>query len=330
MERLYAPVHNDLAEKLREQIVGQDAAIAGIVPIVQMQRSGLSPTGRPIANVLLLGPSGSGKTYTVETVAEVIHDNSKNVLKVDCGEYQQDHEIAKLIGSPPGYLGHRETPGVLTQAKINGVASEKSDISIILFDEIEKSSLGLLQILLGVFDKATLHLGNNERVNFERCLIFMTGNLGSAEMEGARNGYGLARNVCQCDCRKNAQIVTAAVKKRFAPEFVNRIDIVITFEPLTAAATRQILELELAKVLDMLVRRLGVRAPYLSVTDAAKEWLIQHGTSAQYGARELKRLIQREIVMRLAELNVAPSTRVVVDVENDRLEFFSEQAMAVG
>ncbi len=168
---------------LRRLLIGQDDAVEAIVPFVQMHQAGLSPEGRPIGVVLLLGPTGTGKTRTVEALAEVLHGSSKNLLKIDCGEFQMEHEVAKLIGAPPGYLGHRETQPLLSQGKLNAVTSEASDISIVLFDEIEKAAPSMTRLLLGILDKATLRLGDNTTVNFERTLIFMTTNIGAKSMQ---------------------------------------------------------------------------------------------------------------------------------------------------
>ena len=164
-----------LAARLRELLVGQPEAIDIIVPYVQMYQAGLAPDGRPVGVVLLLGPTGTGKTRTVEALAEVLHGSSKNLLKIDCGEFQMEHEVAKLIGAPPGYLGHRETQPMLTQAKVNAVASEESEISLILFDEIEKAAPSMTRLLLGILDKATLRLGDNSSVNFEPGVAHGTG-----------------------------------------------------------------------------------------------------------------------------------------------------------
>ena len=174
-----------LAARLSDLLVGQPDAIETIVPYIQMHEAGLSPEGRPVGVMLLHGPTGTGKTRTVEALAEVLHGSGKNLLKVDCGEFQMEHEVAKLIGAPPGYLGHRETQAMLNQAKINGVASEGSDISIILFDEIEKAAPSMTRLLLGILDRANLRLGDNTTVNFERTLIFMTSNLGAKSIQRA-------------------------------------------------------------------------------------------------------------------------------------------------
>src|SRR6266478_4548818 len=172
----------DLAAQLSHKVVGQPAVSDIIVPYIQMFQAGLAPEGRPVGVFLLLGPTGTGKTKTVEALAEVLHGSEKNLLKVDCGEFQMEHEVAKLIGAPPGYLGHRETQPILTQQKLNSVTCEKCALSIVLFDEIEKAAPSMTRLLLGVLDKATLRLGDNTAVNFEKSLVFLTSNLGAREM----------------------------------------------------------------------------------------------------------------------------------------------------
>src|SRR5579864_4929934 len=172
----------DLLRELSSRVVGQRRAMAQIVPYVHMYQAGLAPEGRPVGVFLLLGPTGTGKTRTVEALAEALHGSEKSLLRVDCGEFQMEHEVAKLIGAPPGYLGHRETQPMLTQPKLAGVTSEASNLSLVLFDEIEKAAPSMTRLLLGVLDKAVLRLGDNTTVSFERSLIFLTSNLGAAAM----------------------------------------------------------------------------------------------------------------------------------------------------
>ena len=171
-----------LEGNLKKFIVGQDEAIEQIVNIYQMYQTGLTAPGRPVGNFLFLGPTGSGKTRIVEATAEALVNNPRAVIKIDCAEFQHSHEIAKLIGSPPGYLGHRETHPLLSQEVINQHHTDKVKISFILFDEIEKASDALWNLLLGILDKATLTLGDNRKVDFSRAMIFLTSNLGASEM----------------------------------------------------------------------------------------------------------------------------------------------------
>src|ERR1700731_2821124 len=172
----------DLENRLSHLVVGQDEAIHQIVRAYQTHVAGLSPVGRPIGNFLFLGPTGSGKTRIVEATAESLLKNSRAVIKIDCAEFQHSHEIAKLIGSPPGYLGHRETLALLSQEALDQHHTEKVKISFVLFDEIEKASDALWNLLLGILDKGVLTLGDNRKVDFSKAMVFLTSNLGATEM----------------------------------------------------------------------------------------------------------------------------------------------------
>lgn len=292
----------DLAAALRRRLVGQDEAIEAIVPYVRLFQSGLAPAGRPVGVFLLLGPTGTGKTRTVEALAEALHGHERHVLRVDCGEFQLDHEVAKLIGAPPGYLGHRETQPMISQQKLNAAASEHCPLSLVLFDEIEKAAGSLTRLLLGVLDKASLKLGDNTAVNFERSLIFLTSNLGAREMmERMEGSYGFG-GAAAPGVRKLHAISLRAVRRRFSPEFINRVDRVITYAPLGPRAFDAILDLQLEAIEAHIAQRLGARAFRLEITSEAREFLIGAGTSARYGARELKRVIHRHVMQQLAEL----------------------------
>ena len=195
---------------LSQKVVGQPAATRVIVPYIQMFQAGLAPEGRPVGVFLLLGPTGTGKTKTIEALADVLHGSEKNVLKVDCGEFQMEHEVAKLIGAPPGYLGHRETQPMLTQQKLNAVTSEKCSLSLVLFDEIEKAAPSMTRLLLGVLDKGLLRLGDNSTVNFEKSLVFLTSNLGAREMMREINpefGFQSVRTAERADLTSKLQSI---------------------------------------------------------------------------------------------------------------------------
>src|SRR3984957_5362924 len=296
----------DLLEELTMRVVGQPQALTQIVPYVQMHQAGLSPEGRPAGVFLLLGPTGTGKTRTVEALADALHGRAKHMLKVDCGEFQMEHEVAKLIGAPPGYLGHRETPPMLTQQKLTSVTTESSDLSLVLFDEIEKAAPSMTRLLMGVLDKAALRLGDNNTVTFERSLIFLTSNLGAREMrDRLRPGFGfeaIAGNASGATLAKLHHIGMGAVRRKFSPEFVNRIDTVITYQPLDAAALAEIVDLQIAALELHIENRLAERAFELEVTAAARRYLLTKGTSSEYGARELKRTILREVTQPLAAM----------------------------
>jgi ATP-dependent Clp protease ATP-binding subunit ClpA len=322
-----------LAARLSELLVGQPEAIETIVPYVQMYQAGLSPEGRPVGVVLLLGPTGTGKTRTVEALGEVLHGSSKNLLKVDCGEFQMEHEVAKLIGAPPGYLGHRETQPMLTQAKVNAVASEESEISLILFDEIEKAAPSMTRLLLGILDKATLRLGDNSSVNFERSLIFLTSNLGAKSIQRANKpdfGFEAMLPLKPFEDRAKLQSIgLAAVRHKFSPEFVNRIDSVITYKPLDRAACEIILDQIFANFARLIHNRLGMRAFRLQCTIAGRSQLLDLGTSLEYGARELKRTVQRNFIQPVAALvaqaQVPPGTSVVLDAKGGEFNILIRQ-----
>jgi ATP-dependent Clp protease ATP-binding subunit ClpA len=323
-----ADVTEDLTTVLSQKVVGQPAATRVIVPYIQMYQARLAPEGRPVGVFLLLGPTGTGKTKTVEALAEVLHGSEKNVLKIDCGEFQMEHEVAKLIGAPPGYLGHRETQPMLTQQKLNAVTSEKSDLSLVLFDEIEKAAPSMTRLLLGVLDKGILRLGDNSTVNFEKSLVFLTSNLGAREMMREINpdfGFQSAKAAERSDLTSKLQnIALVAVRKRFSPEFVNRIDCIITYQPLTAESLAAILDKQISDLQNHVNTRLGSRSFTLDVPQEARQWLLQKGTSPEYGARELNRTIHRHLTQPLATLvasnQVAPAARVSVEVDSDSLK----------
>jgi ATP-dependent Clp protease ATP-binding subunit ClpA len=273
-----------------------------------MFQAGLAPEGRPAGVFLLLGPTGTGKTRTVEALAEVLHGSARNLLKVDCGEFQMEHEVAKLVGAPPGYLGHRETQPMLTQQKLSAATSESSSLALVLFDEIEKAAPSMTRLLLGVLDKAALRLGDNTTVNFERTLIFMTSNLGGAAMrKHIHPDFGFEALVPLADSRRglDRRIAGAgmqAVRRKFSPEFVNRIDAVLTYQPLDTASLAVIVDQQVAELERHIENRLAERAFFLEIGKAARAWLLKMGTSEEYGARELKRTILRSLTQPLAAM----------------------------
>ncbi|MCS6806217.1 MAG: AAA family ATPase [Acidobacteriota bacterium] len=292
-------------EKLSELIVGQDRAIRRMVGLYQIYLAGLNPPGRPIGTMLFLGPTGSGKTRVVEAAAEVLFGDANAVVKIDCGEFQHSHEIAKLIGSPPGYLGHRETTPLLTQENLDRCHTDQLKLTFVLFDEIEKASDALWQLLLGILDKATLTLGDNRRVDFSRCMIIMTSNLGTKEMsELISGGIGFAPQQGQEDSVLDQKIYRTALdaaKRKFSPEFMNRIDKVVVFRSLREEHLQRILEIELRQVQERILKSSAPKFVF-SCTDAAKQLLLEEGTDYKYGARHLKRSIERFLVFPLSNL----------------------------
>ncbi len=300
---------NDAREfesSLRRRIVGQDQAVEKVVEIYQMFLAGLNPPGRPVGNLLFLGPTGSGKTRVVEAMAESLFGDARACIKIDCAEFQHSHEIAKLIGSPPGYLGHRETHPLLTQEALNQWHTETLQLSILLFDEIEKASDSLWQLLLGILDKATLTLGDNRRVDLSQCIIIMTSNLGAGEMSNlVDGGLGFAQKVTQVDAAFDDKISRSAVdaaRRKFSPEFMNRIDKSVVFRTLRSEHLQQILEIELGMVQQRILMASAVNQFVFSCTPKVKSFLLHEGTDPKYGARHLKRAIERHIVFQLANL----------------------------
>ncbi len=305
-------VAQTLLTGLRQRIVGQDEAIYTVVQAYQMYLAGMSTPFRPIANLLFLGPTGSGKTRLVEATAETLLGDARACIKVDCGEFQHSHEISKLIGSPPGYLGHRETHVVLSQEALNHYHRDDLKVSFVLFDEIEKASDALWNLLLGILDKATLTLGDNRRVDFSQAMIFLTGNVGADSINSIlRPGVGFAAAEAerqQADqlggkiAGKITQAGLEAARRKFTPEFMNRIDRTIVFRPLGPGELRSVLSLELEAVQERIFSRANAQPFLFQITEAARLYLLREGSDAKYGARPLKRTIERHLVHPLSNL----------------------------
>jgi ATP-dependent Clp protease ATP-binding subunit ClpB len=299
---------------LRRKIVGQDEAVEKMAEIYQMLAAGLNPPGRPVGNLLFLGPTGTGKTRVVEAMAEAMFDDPHACIKIDCGEFQHSHEIAKLIGSPPGYLGHRETHPLLTQETLNKFQNERFRLSILLFDEIEKASDSLWQLLLGILDKGVLTLGDNRRVDFSQCIIIMTSNLGACEMSSLVEGtMGFAGKSNALDDGFDEKINRSAIeaaRRKFTPEFMNRIDKVVVFKTLRPEHLQKILEIELGMVQQRILLAAGTRKFAFHCTQNVKDFLLQEGTDVKYGARHLKRAIEKHIVFPLANLVATSQVRL--------------------
>jgi ATP-dependent Clp protease ATP-binding subunit ClpA len=330
-----------LNNDLRRLVVGQDLAIEQIVNMYQTYLAGMNSPGRPIGNFLFLGPTGTGKTRLVEATAESLVGDARAVLKIDCAEFQHSHEIAKLIGSPPGYLGHRETHPLLSQETLNQYHSEKIKISFVLFDEIEKASDALWNLLLGILDKATLTLGDNRRVDFSRAMIFMTSNLGATEMGSIlRPNLGFATSEVErrratglVDESLNDKISRAGVeaaRRKFTPEFMNRIDKTVVFRPLGSEQLHKILQIELGILQQRILNSPNASPFVFKVSAEAKEFLLREGTDMKYGARHLKRAIERSLVHPLSNLIASGQIRsgdlikVDFDFELNCLTFIKE------
>jgi len=326
---------------LRKLVVGQDEAIDQIVSIYQTHLAGMTGAARTIGNFLFLGPTGTGKTRLVEAAAESLVENAGAVLKVDCAEFQHSHEIAKLIGSPPGYLGHRETHPLLSQEALNQYHTDKVRISFVLFDEIEKASDALWNLLLGVLDKGRLTLGDNRRVDFSRAMIFMTSNLGAAEMGSMlRPNLGFATSEMErrlasgeTDEDMNARISRAGVeaaRRKFTPEFMNRIDKIVVFRPLGSEELNRILTIELGLLQRRILDSASAQPFVFSVTPEARAFLLREGTDMKYGARHLKRAIERTVVHPLSNLVASDQVHggdliaIGFDPEKNELVFVKE------
>jgi ATP-dependent Clp protease ATP-binding subunit ClpB len=290
---------------LKSKVVGQEEGVRALVDLYQVFCAGMSSTGRPVGNLLFLGPTGSGKTRIVEAAAEILFGDPRAVIKVDCAEFQHSHEIAKLIGSPPGYLGHRETHPLITQEALATYHKEDLKLSFLLFDEIEKASDALWQLLLGILDKATLTLGDNRRVDLSQTMIFLTSNLGGGEItELMTGGMGFVQPTDKMEDRLDHKVertAQEAAKKKFSPEFMNRLDKVVVFHPLRQEQLEQILEIELGMV-QQRVLDTGRGQFLFRVTGPARGFLLQEGTDIKYGARHLKRAIEKYVVYPLANL----------------------------
>jgi ATP-dependent Clp protease ATP-binding subunit ClpA len=303
-----SPRAQDFEERLSARIVGQERAVRRMSGLYQIFLAGMNPLNRPIGTMLFLGPTGSGKTRVIEAAAEVLFGDPNAIVKIDCAEFQHSHEIAKLIGSPPGYLGHRETSPMLTQENLDRMHTDDVKLSLILFDEIEKASDSLWQLLLGILDKATLTLGDNRRVDFSRSMIIMTSNLGAREMsELISGGIGFhsgkaAKNPNDTEVdQKIYRTAVESARRKFSPEFMNRIDKVVVFRSLKEHHLRRILDLELQAVQDRIMQSAGTKFVF-QCSETAKDTLLKEGLDLKYGARHLKRSVERFLVYPLSNL----------------------------
>ena len=323
----------DFQGALRSKIVGQVEGVQAFVDLYQVFCAGLNSPGRPVGNLLFLGPTGSGKTRIVEAAAEILFGDSRAVIKVDCAEFQHSHEIAKLIGSPPGYLGHRETHPLITQEELAKSHTEKLKLSFLLFDEIEKASDALWQLLLGMLDKATLTLGDNRRVDLSQTVIYLTSNLGGGEITELMNGgmgFIQPKDIPADGLdQKVERTAVEAARRKFSPEFMNRLDKVVVFHPLRREQLEEVLDIELGQVQQRVLET--AKGQFLfRVTGAGKEFLLQEGTDQRYGARHLKRAIERHVVYPLAnllateEIHLGDLVCIDWDRDRDNLNFIRE------
>lgn len=326
-----------LIRTLKNKIVGQEAAINALVDIVESYKAGFTDKDRPAGNSLFLGPTGTGKTATVEALCAGLFGDRRSMIKVDCGEYIHGHEIAKLVGSPPGYLGHRETKPMFTQEALATFHTPNLKLSVVLFDEIEKSSDTLWTLLLGILDKAKLSLGDNRVVDFSQVIIVMTSNLGSRQISDAmEGGMGFIPSIVD-DEALEARIDTVTVeaaKKKFTPEFFNRIDHIAVFHPLTSDLIKKILDIELGNLQVRLLMNSNVPF-FFNVMPSAKKVLLEEGFDRKYGARHLKRTIERLIQTPLAKLvasgQIMDRDEIVIRaLSNNQFEFAADEGKRFG
>jgi ATP-dependent Clp protease ATP-binding subunit ClpB len=332
-----SPRASEFEDRLGGWIVGQERAVRRMSGLFQIYLAGMNNPSRPIGTMLFLGPTGSGKTRVVEAASDVLFADPHAVVKIDCAEFQHSHEIAKLIGSPPGYLGHRETSPMLTQENLDKAHTEDTKLTFVLFDEIEKASDSLWQLLLGILDKATLTLGDNRRVDFSKTIVIMTSNLGAREMsEMISGGIGFAptkTDQAKEDNEIDSKIYRTALeaaKRKFSPEFMNRIDKVVVFRSLKEHHLRLILDIELRSVQDRITESAGTKFIF-ECTDEAKEFLLSEGIDLKYGARHLKRSVERFLVYPLSNLvatqQVETGDFVMVDFDKEREQLtFTKQS----
>jgi ATP-dependent Clp protease ATP-binding subunit ClpA len=325
----------EFEKTLRTKIVRQEEAIQAVVDLYQVFCAGLNSPGRPVGSLLFLGPTGSGKTRVVEAAAEILFGDPRALIKVDCGEFQHSHEISKLIGSPPGYLGHRETHPLITQEELTKSHTEKLKLSFLLFDEIEKASDALWQLLLGMLDKATLTLGDNRRVDLSQTVIFLTSNLGAAQIsELMHGGIGFIqpedKPMTTLDEKVERTAVEAA-RRKFSPEFMNRLDKIVVFHTLNRRHLAEVLQIELGQVQQRVLETQNGQFLF-RVTEAGREFLLREGTDQRYGARHLKRAIERHVVFPLANLLATDQVKtgdmlsIDWDARVGRLVFWKEGA----
>jgi len=294
----------EIIESLQAKIIGQGASIESIVPYITAFSAGLTSDARPIGNFLLLGPSGTGKTHSVECLADVLHGDAKKLIRVDCGQFTLSHEVAKLLGAPAGYLGHRETTPLITQKRLAENTTDHCPISIVLFDEIEKAHSSLFDTLLSITDKASLSMGDNSTVSFANSLIFFTSNIGARQMAATITpelGFGIGGKSAASHT-KMEKVGMVALKKKFSPEFLGRIDEVIVYNTLTYEAVKSIFTIVVDKLRSNIYKKHGDRSFLLVFSEDAISFLISKGYSDQYGARELSRILFRHVTNPLSDL----------------------------
>jgi ATP-dependent Clp protease ATP-binding subunit ClpB len=324
-----------LQKKFADRIVGQGEAIEAITNCLEKYLGGLSDSGRPIASLLFLGPTGTGKTSVVEALCEGLYGIPNAMLKIDCAEFQHSHEIAKLIGSPPGYLGHKDTPARLKTETIKSHQTAEVPFTIVLFDEIEKASDELWHLLLGVLDKGKLTLGDNSVTDFTSCVIIMTSNVGArslADAAGEGTNLGFQSETYERMTPKEVkEISMSAARRKFTPEFLNRLDEVVTFNTLTKDQIKEVMGMELTKIQ---VKYLTKTGSFLDVSPAALKELLDRGYDKKYNARGIRRTLEKEVMTPLARAlscsEIKHGDHVVLDYMDGEFKFYVVGPFAVG
>jgi len=296
---------------LHERVIGQDEAVQAVADAVIRARAGLKDPKRPIGSFIFLGPTGVGKTELARALAESMFDSEENMVRLDMSEYMEKHAVSRLIGAPPGYVGYDEG-GQLTEAV------RRKPYSVILFDEIEKAHVDVFNTLLQILDDGRLTDSQGRTVDFKNTIIIMTSNIGSRHLiENASEKSGEINE-------KTRDLVMAEMRAHFRPEFLNRVDEIVLFKPLTLAEIERIVDLQL----NLLRSRLAERHIELELTQTAKELLARRGYDPVYGARPLKRIIQRELETKLSRAllkgDITDNSRVEVVATKGELEFKSK------
>jgi len=302
-----------MEERLHHRVIGQDEAIGAVANAIRRARAGLQDPNRPLGSFLFLGPTGVGKTELARALAEFLFDDEQALIRIDMSEYQEKHTVSRMIGAPPGYVGYEEA-GQLTEAV------RRRPYAVVLFDEIEKAHPEVLNVLLQLLDDGRLTDGKGRTVDFKNTVVIMTSNLGSQFIaEASTGGQPLTEGV-----RRN---VMDALRSHFRPEFLNRIDEIIFFHALDREHLKQIVDIQVRG----LMKRLEERKIHVQLTDAAKDQLVREGYDPTYGARPLKRTIQRRVLdplaLRVLEGDFVEGDRVTVDAAADGLRFEKGEAV---
>jgi ATP-dependent Clp protease ATP-binding subunit ClpB len=310
-----------MEERLHRRVIGQDEAVVAVSNAIRRARAGLQDPNRPLGSFLFLGPTGVGKTELARALAEFLFDDEQAMVRIDMSEYQEKHTVSRMIGAPPGYVGYEEA-GQLTEAV------RRRPYAVVLFDEIEKAHPEVLNVLLQLLDDGRLTDGKGRTVDFKNTVVIMTSNLGSQYL--AEQGAGDVRHGQEARISEGARReVMDALRAHFRPEFLNRIDETIFFHPLSREHLKQIIDIQVASLL----KRLEERKIHVQLTDAAKEQLVHEGYDPRYGARPLKRTIQRRVLdplaMRVLNGEFAEGQTVVVDAGKETLEFHRQESANV-